>query len=176
MGSSDNIDIGHQGQFGDSGTIRLGTQGTQTSCYIQGISGVTVSGGAAVSILPDGRLGTVTSSRRFKENIQEMGAASNALLKLKPVTFTYKKELDSNSVPQWGLIAEEVAAVNPNWIVRDEKGEINTVRYEQINAMLLNEFLKEHKKVEELEAREKERDARLARLEQMLLSAGGTGK
>ncbi len=163
--TSNNIDIGNSGVSGDAGAIKIGTSGTHSTAFIQGVFGVTVTGGSAVSILSNGQLGTVTSSRRFKDNIQPMGASSDALLQLNPVTFTYKKALDPKSIPQWGLIAEEVAAINPEWVVRDEKGEINTVRYEQINAMQLNEFLKEHKKVEALEARDKARENRLAGLE-----------
>ena len=82
-----------------------------------------------------------------------MDRASEAILALQPVTFRYKQELDPDAIPQFGLIAEEVAEVNPDLVVRDDKGEIYTVRYEAVNAMLLNEFLKEHKKVEALEAK-----------------------
>jgi len=163
-----NIDIGNVGVAAEANTIRIGTTGNQTSTFIAGISGVTVSGGAAVSILANGQLGTITSSRRFKDNIQPMNNASESLLKLNPVTFTYKKELDAKNIPQWGLIAEEVAAINPDLVVLDEKGEINTVRYEQINAMLLNEFLKEHKKVEEQNQKISTLEERLARMEKAL--------
>jgi len=92
---------------------------------------------------------TATSSRRFKEDIKPMNDASEALFALRPVTFRYKKEIDSRGIPQFGLIAEDVEKVNPDLVVRDKEGNVNTVRYEQINAMLLNEFLKEHKKMEE---------------------------
>ena len=94
----------------------------------------------------DGRLGTATSSKRFKEDIKPMNNASEALFSLKPVSFRYKKGIDPRGIPQFGLIAEDVAEVNPQLVVRDKEGKVNTVRYEQINAMLLNEFLKEHKK------------------------------
>jgi hypothetical protein len=106
----------------------------------------------AIPVLIDsaGQLGTTSSSRRFKKEIKPMDKASEAILTLKPVTFQYKS--DKTATPQFGLIAEEVAAVNPNLVVRDENGEIYTVRYEAVNAMLLNEFLKEHQKVETLEA------------------------
>src|SRR5262249_55456924 len=96
-----------------------------------------------------GKLGTTTSSRRFKEDIKPMDDASEALFALQPVTFRYKKEIDSQGIPQFGLIAEDVEKVNPDLVVRDKEGKVNTVRYDQINAMLLNEFLKEHKKVQE---------------------------
>jgi len=103
-----------------------------------------------VVVTPNGHLGIVTSSERFKEAIKPMDKASEAILALKPVSFRYKEELDPDKIPQFGLIAEEVAKVNPNLVVRDDKGEIYTVRYEAVNAMLLNEFLKEHRSVQEL--------------------------
>jgi len=96
-----------------------------------------------------GQLGTASSSRRYKTDIQTMDKVSEAILALKPVTFHYKS--DNASTSQFGLIAEEVAAVNPNLVVRDKNGEIYTVRYDAVNAMLLNEFLKEHRKVEQLQ-------------------------
>jgi uncharacterized coiled-coil protein SlyX len=97
-----------------------------------------------------GKLGTEISSRRFKREIKSMGSVSESILALKPVTFHYKT--DKRNRPQFGLIAEEVAEVNPDLVVRDKKGDIYTVRYDAVNAMLLNEFLKEHKKIGELEA------------------------
>jgi uncharacterized coiled-coil protein SlyX len=118
------------------------------SCYIGEIFGATSSGGTQVFINSSGRLGTMTSSRRFKDEIKPMEQASQALLALRPVTFRYKKEIDPQGIPQFGLIAEEVEKVNPKLVVRDKDGKVNTVRYEAVNAMLLNEFLKEHKRVE----------------------------
>ena len=103
----------------------------------------------AVYVNPDGKLGTSPSSKRFKEDIQPMDKASEAVFALKPVTFRYKKELDPKSIPQFGLIAEEVEKVDPDLVVRDKEGKPYAVRYEQINAMLLNEFLKEHRTVQE---------------------------
>jgi len=97
-----------------------------------------------------GQLGTMSSSYRFKKDISTMEKSSEALLSLRPVTFHYKT--DTKSTPQFGLIAEEVAKVNPDLVVRDKKDEIYTVRYDAVNAMLLNEFLKEHRKIQELEA------------------------
>ena len=129
-----------------------GSAGESNSCYIGSIWGQTSSGGAAVFINSAGKLGTTTSSRRFKDDIKPMNDASEALFALKPVTFHYKKEIDPQGISQFGLIAEEVAEVNPQLVVRDKEGKVNTVRYEQINAMLLNEFLKEHKKVEAQQA------------------------
>ena len=109
-------------------------------------------GGARVVVDTNGHLGTVVSSQRFKEEIKPMDKASEAILALKPVTFRYKNELDPDGIPQFGLVAEEVEKVNPDLVARDEQGKAYTVRYEAVNAMLLNEFLKEHRKVQELEA------------------------
>ena len=122
------------------------------SCFIRNIRGVTTQNADAIPVLIDsaGQLGTMSSSRRFKKDIDTMDKASEAILSLKPVTFQYKS--DKKGTPQFGLIAEEVAAVNPDLVVRDKNGEIYTVRYEAVNAMLLNEFLKEHRKVQNLES------------------------
>ena len=119
--------------------------------WIDGIFGTTVPGDGCSLRLGDGKLGTVSSSRRFKKEIKPMDKASEAILALKPVTFRYKSDMTQDT-PQFGLIAEEVAEVNPDLVVRDKNGEIYTVRYEAVNAMLLNEFLKEHRKVEQLQA------------------------
>jgi hypothetical protein len=99
-----------------------------------------------------GQLGTMTSSARFKDEIKPMDQASEAVFALKPVTFHYKRELDPKGMLQFGLVAEDVAKVNPDLVVRDSEGKPYTVRYDAVNAMLLNEFLKEHKRVQELEA------------------------
>ena len=146
---SNNIDIGNNGVAGEGKTIRIGKSGTQTSTFIAGISGTTVAGGVGVIIGSTGKLGTVVSSARFKEAIKPMDKASEAILALKPVTFRYKKELDPDGIPQFGLVAENVEKVNPDLVARDEKGKPYTVRYEAVNAMLLNEFLKEHRKAED---------------------------
>jgi len=146
---SNNIDIGPPGVAGEANTIRIGAAGKQTATYIAGISGVTVAGGVGVIIDGNGHLGTVTSSERFKEAIRPMDKTSEAILELKPVTFRYKQELDPDGMPQYGLVAEDVERVNRDLVVRDADGKINTVRYDAVNAMLLNEFLKEHRRVEE---------------------------
>jgi predicted ribosome quality control (RQC) complex YloA/Tae2 family protein len=104
-----------------------------------------------VMIDSTGKLGTVISSARFKEAIKPMDKASEAILAMKPVTFRYKHDLDPDGIPQFGLVAEQVEKVNPDLVVRDEDGKVSTVRYEAVNAMLLNEFLKAHRKVQELE-------------------------
>ncbi|PYK60609.1 MAG: hypothetical protein DME43_04750 [Verrucomicrobia bacterium] len=145
-----NIDIGNDGVVGESDTIRIGTPLNpsalgQNRTFIAGIYNVSEGGTIKpVYINSNGQLGTQPpgSSRRFKREIKPMDQSSEAILGLKPVTFQYKD--DSTGTPQFGLIAEEVAKVNPDLVVRDDHGEIYTVRYEAVNAMLLNEFLKEH--------------------------------
>jgi Chaperone of endosialidase len=150
---NNNIDIGDPGFADDDGVIRIGTGGTQTTTFIAGIFGVTTGQANAIPVLIDsgGQLGTMSSSRRFKKDIQPMDKASEAVLTLKPVAFHYKA--DKENTPQFGLIAEEVAKVNPALVVPDKEGKPYTVRYDAVNAMLLNEFLKEHRRVGELEAR-----------------------
>ena len=147
---SNNIHIGASGQAADTKTIRIGKGGLQTKAFIQGIHGVAVTGSTVV-VNANGQLGVLPSSKRFKDEIRPMDKASEAILALKPVRFRYKQDIDSKGTPQFGLVAEEVAKVNPNLVTRDAKGDIYTVRYEQVNAMLLNEFLKEHRKNEEQE-------------------------
>ena len=146
-----NIDIGADviGVAGESNTIRIGANLDETpgasACHIGGIYNQSVDPGTASSMAIDatGKLGTTLSSRRFKHDIKPMDKASEAILALKPVTFHYKS--DAKNIPCFGLIAEEVAGVNPDLVVRNKNGEIWSVRYDQVNAMLLNEFLKEHK-------------------------------
>src|SRR5437588_413482 len=150
---SNNIDIGANvpGVAGEANTIRIGKQGTQKSTFIAGIFGTPVTGSTVV-VNSTGKLGVVSSSARFKEAIKPMDKASEAILELKPVSFRYKEAIDPDKVPQFGLIAEEVEKVSSDLVVRDENGKISTVRYEAVNAMLLNEFLKEHRTVESLKA------------------------
>ena len=158
---SNNIAIGNVGGEGDTGIIRIGTAGTQTATFIAGIRGTPLSNGAAIAvgITADGQLGVRVSSAQFKEAIKPMNKASEAIFSLQPVTFRYKK--DPAALAQFGLVAEEVAKVSPDLVARDKEGKPFTVRYEEVNAMLLNEFLKEHKKVEALETK-------LAKVEAML--------
>jgi hypothetical protein len=148
---SNNIDIGAPGVAGESSKIRIGVKGTHNGTFIAGISGVPVSG-TQVVVNANGKLGVATSSARFKEAIKPMDKASETILALKPVTFRYKEELDPDKIPQFGLVAEEVEKVNPDLIARDEEGKVMSVRYEAINAMLLNEFLKAHRKLEQQQA------------------------
>jgi Chaperone of endosialidase len=131
--------------------ICIGAVGADVShsCYIGNIFNQPSPSGLAVFVNSDGKLGTIMSSRRFKEDIKPMDKASEAILALQPVTFRYKKDFDPTGTAQFGLVAEDVAKVNPDLVVRDKEGKPYSVRYDQVNAMLLNEFLKERKKVED---------------------------
>ncbi len=144
-----NIDIGNQGFAGEANTMRIGSS-LQTRAFISGISGVAVTGSTVV-VNANGQLGVAPSSVRFKDNIKPMNKTSEAILLLKPVIFRYKKELDPSGVSQFGLVAEDVEKINPALVVHDREGKPYTVRYDAVNAMLLNEFLKEHCKNEEQE-------------------------
>jgi trimeric autotransporter adhesin len=131
------------------GANTVGVAGENNACYIASIYGQTSPGGTQVFINSDSKLGTMTSSKRFKEKIKPMDRASEALFALQPVAFHYKKEIDPAGMRQFGLVAEDVEIVNPDLVVRDKEGKPYSVRYDQVNAMLLNEFLKEHGKVEQ---------------------------
>ena len=151
---SNNIALGHFAGLNlttASNVICIGADGmnVNNSCFIGNIFNATSSGGTAVFIDSDGKLGTATSSQRFKEEIRPMEQASEGLYALKPVTFRYKKGIDPAGIAQFGLVAEEVEKVSPDLVVRDKDGKPYTVRYDAVNAMLLNEFLKEHRKNEE---------------------------
>ncbi len=149
---TNNIEIGNVGGSSDNSTIRIGTEGTQTNAFIAGIHNATAASGVAVYVDSSGQLGTLTSSRRYKDHIQEMDQASEVLYALKPVTFTYKPGIDPQGIPQYGLVAEDVEKVAPALVARDSEGAIHTVRYQAVDAMLLNEFLKEHRTVEQQNA------------------------
>ena len=131
---------------------RVAGANVSNTCYIGSIFGQTSSAGTAVFINSDGKLGTTTSSKRFKEGIKPMDKTSESLFSLKPVSFRYKKEIDPASTSQFGLVAEDVEKVNPALVVRDKDGKPYSVRYDQVNAMLLNEFLREHRTVQQHEA------------------------
>jgi Chaperone of endosialidase len=148
---NDNIDIANKGVAGDSNTIRIGAAEFQTRTFVAGVSGAGVTG-SAVLVNSSGQLGVKVSSQRFKDEIKPMDKASEAIFALKPVSFRYKKEIDPNRSPEFGLVAEDVEKVNADLVVRDADGKPYTVRYDAVNAMLLNEFLKEHRKVQEQEA------------------------
>ena len=142
--------MGNYGIDGEPSTIRIGTIGIQTAIYVAGISGVPVTAGQAVAVTSTGQLGVRASSARYKEAIKPMDKASEAVFELKPVSFKYKKELDATGTPQFGLVAEDVARISPELVVPDNQGKPFSVRYEAVNAMLLNEFLKEHRGVQNL--------------------------
>ena len=146
-----NIDIGNSGAGAESNTIRIGDSALQNRTFVAGISGIPVTG-TTVVVSGSGQLGVSPSSQSFKDEIKPMDKASEAILELKPVTFRYKHELDPEGISQFGLVAEQVEKVNPDLVARDNQGKPYTVRYDAVNAMLLNEFLKEHKKTERLEA------------------------
>jgi trimeric autotransporter adhesin len=159
-----------------NGVICIGSLGANvsSSCFIGQIRGKTTQNANAIPVVIDSadQLGTVSSSRRFKKEITPMDKASEAILGLKPVTFHYKS--DDTNTPCFGLIAEEVAQVNPDLVVRDDKGEIYTVRYDAVNAMLLNEFLKEHRKVEQQDRKLEQQEATIAKQQTQIdaLTAG----
>jgi hypothetical protein len=165
---SDNIALGF-GASDDvttaSDVICIGAGGANVSnnCFIGQIFGATSSNGVAVLVNSNGRLGTMTSSARFKDEIKAMNKASEALFALKPVALRYKKNIDPAGTCQLGLVAEDVEKVNPDLVVRDKDGKPYSVRYDQVNAMLLNEFLKEDRTVQELKstaARQEANDAK----------------
>jgi hypothetical protein len=161
-GNSNNIHIGSVGSSGDSGAIRIGTSGTQNSFFVAGVSGVTTGDNDAIPLLVDsnGQLGTVSSSRRFKEDIQDMGGASDGLLHLRPVTFRYQKPFDNGSKPtQYGLIAEEVAEVYPDLVVHLPDGRVETVKYQVLDPMLLNEVQHQQAEIQALQGQLNENEA-----------------
>jgi hypothetical protein len=145
-----NIDIGNTGVAPEGSTIRIGN--TQTRAFIAGIRGVT-TGGAAIPVLVDsnGQLGTVSSSRRYKFDINSMGATTDDLMRLRPVTFRYLAHGD-NAPIQYGLIAEEVADVYPEMVTRNKDGEVETVMYQFLAPMLLNDLQKQHQHIDRLES------------------------
>lgn len=159
----DNINIGNPGVPGDANTIRIGDSAHQSTTVIAGIYGVSVSG-LTVAIDSSNHLGTVGSSRRLKENIKPMDKASEAILALKPVTFHYKNEIDPAGKPQFGLVAEDVEKVSADLIVRDKEGKPYTVRYDAVNVMLLNEFLKARRQID---AQQKQIDTLTAALQKV---------
>jgi uncharacterized coiled-coil protein SlyX len=176
---NDNTALGFEAGSGvttANNVIAIGTAGANVSngCFIGRIRDVTTANADAIPVMIDsaGQLGTTSSARRFKKEIQPMDKASESLLALKPVTFHYKS--DNTSTPQFGLIAEEVAEMNPDLVVRDKNGEIYTVRYDQVNAMLLNEFLKEHRTVQELKSVVAKQEAAAAQQQKQIeaLTAG----
>jgi len=162
---TNNIQIGNSGFSGDNGTVRIGTNGNQTTFYAAGIYGVSSGNNDAIPVLVDsaGQLVTASSSRRYKEDIQDMGDASRGLMQLRPVTFRYKKPLADGSQPtQYGLIAEEVAEVYPDLVTHSADGQIETVKYQVLNSMLLNEVQRQQAEIHALQDRLDRMDAALA--------------
>jgi hypothetical protein len=160
-----NIDIGSTGSTGDNNTIRIGTIGNQTTFFAAGIYGVSGGNNEAIPVLVDssGQLVTASSSRRFKEDIQDMGDASRGLMQLRPVTFRYKKPLADGSQPiQYGLIAEEVAEIYPDLVAYSADGQIETVKYQLLDPMLLNEVQRQQAEIRALQERLDRMDATLA--------------
>lgn len=148
---TDNIDIANVGVAGESHTLRLGTQGTSgtpgsgiTAAYVAGIAGTTVTG-SAVYVTASGQLGVLASSERYKTDVKSMGAASERLAELRPVSFKLKN--DASGTVQYGLIAEEVAKVYPELVIRGSDGQINGLRYEELAPMLLNEVQQQHEQL-----------------------------
>jgi hypothetical protein len=185
-GNSNNIHIGTQGTSADNGTIRiggnatLGDPATQTQFFASGIRGTTTANNDAVPVVIDsaGQLGTVSSSRRFKEEIQGMGDASSGLMHLRPVTFRYQKPFADGSKPiQYGLIAEEVAEVYPDLVAHSADGQIETVKYQVLDSMLLNEIQRQEKVIGEQKDEIRILKDRLSRLEAaMVTTTSGAGK
>jgi hypothetical protein len=165
-GNGNNIHIASQGSVGDNGTIRIGDPSTQSSFFAAGVRGATTGKNDAIPVMVDsaGQLGTVSSSRRFKEDIQDMDDASHDLMRLRPVTFRYKQPFADGSKPiQYGLIAEEVGEVYPDLVAHSADGQIETVKYQVLDSMLLNEVQRQQAEIHRLEER-------LAKLEAALTS------
>jgi hypothetical protein len=156
-----NIEIGNPGTPTDSNVVRIGTPGEQMSTFIAGINNSTIVG-SAVLVNSSGQLGVLLSSQRYKEDIRDIGTASDALMRLRPVTFHYKRAAEDGRKPlNYGLIAEEVAKIYPELVVYGDHGQIESVQYHQLPALLLNALQKQHQTIQQLEER-------LARLESLL--------
>jgi hypothetical protein len=170
---SNNIDIGNEATANDSGTIRIGDSSAQTATYIAGIDGVMVSSssGTAVYVDSTGKLGTVMSSIRFKEDVQDMGSDSAVLMSLRPVSFRYKPEYDPEGVKQYGLIAEEVEQQAPELVLYNKDGQPESVRYNFVNAMLLNEVQRQQQELDsqraQLDAQQSELERQKAEMDQL---------
>jgi hypothetical protein len=167
---SHNITIGNPGDFNDNGAIRIGGP-SQTRFFAAGVHNVTTGMPGALSVVVDskGQLGTISSSLRYKDDIHDMGPASSGLLRLRPVTFRYRQPYADGSKPMdYGLIAEEVAEVYPDLVVRDADGQVETVQYYKLVPMLLNELKKQYGEVQSQGRRLRDLEARLAALEKRI--------
>jgi hypothetical protein len=175
-GGSNNIEIGNTGAAGDSGIIRIGTQGTQSKFFVAGVNGATATNSiVGVSIdTTNGQVVVTPSSRRYKEDIQDMGEASHDLMRLRPVTFRYKNPFADGSKPvQYGLIAEEVDEVYPDLVAHTADGTIETVKYQVLDSMLLNEVQRQQGEIRGLEQQNRSLQERLEKLETALTSLAG---
>ncbi|MGD0213494.1 MAG: tail fiber domain-containing protein [Terriglobales bacterium] len=172
-----NLDIGNAGSSSDANIARIGTSGTQTSLFVAGVRGVATGDNNAVPLVIDsnGQLGTVSSSRRFKIDIQDMADASQHLLQLRPVTFRYQKPFADGSMPmQYGLIAEEVAEVYPDLVARSADGQIETVKYQVLNTMLLNQWQRQQAQLEKIREQIARARAMLSATRQISVPESGT--
>jgi hypothetical protein len=168
---NNNIEIGHQGTITDGGVIRIGDPANQNRTFIAGIRPVMTGNSDAIPVLIDsaGQLGTINSSRRYKEDITSMGDASSGLLELRPVTFRYQQPYADGSKPlDYGLIAEEVAQIYPDLVVRNSEGHVQTVQYQKLTPMLLNELQKEHETNRQQAADIQSLQAQLAALQKIV--------
>jgi len=164
---SNNIDIGNLGVAADSGTIRIGTTSTQTKTFIAGIYGTSVTGSAVV-VSSTGQLGVAVSSERFKTAIAPMASNSDKISQLRPVTFHLKT--DPNGTLQYGLIAEEVAKVYPDLVIRDQTGRIDGVRYDELAPILVHEVQQQQQKIATQDAKIDDLEKRLAQIQVALLN------
>jgi hypothetical protein len=166
------LGVGAGSSITGSGNVCIGEgvpgfAGEDDHTYIRNINTTSVSGGGADTVTVDlstGLVGHLSSSRRHKEQIQPMANSSEVLHRLKPVTYRYKKDIDASQALDYGLVAEEVAEIDPNLTACNREGQIESVRYNAINAMLLNEFLKEHRTIEEQTRKIQEQEATIAQL------------
>jgi hypothetical protein len=165
---SNNIEIGNQGAAADANTIRIGTEGTQTAAYVAGIFNATVTGGCAVMVASTGQLGCVTSSARYKRDVRDMGDSSDKLMKLRPVTFVYKA--DETGARQYGLIAGEVEMVYPELVIHNAEGKVETVAYQMLPAMLLNELQKQARANQELARQLDQKDEQISTLQRQVVA------
>jgi Chaperone of endosialidase len=179
VAGNNNIDIGNTGTSSDTNTVRIGIQSTQTRTFIAGVSGILSGGSEATELAVNrttGQIGVIPSSARFKRDIHDMGGASTGLMRLRPVSFRYKD--DPSGTLQYGLIAEEIARVYPELVVRGTDGKVESVRYLELTGLLLNELQKQVHQLQtkdaQLAAQQREIDAfstRLAALEQQARTA-----
>jgi len=158
-----NIDIGNEGVSAESNTIRIGVQGTQTATYVAGIYNGNM-GGNVVYVNSSGQLSSYSSSRRFKQDILDLGDTTNIVMRLRPVRFHYKSQ-GQQGPEQYGLIAEEVNEVVPEMVGHGQDGQIDSVRYDKLDILLLNELQKQHRL---LEAQKKQLQAKISRLQQQV--------